>query len=126
MATSSSLATFPETQYPGLVTAFSDAHGSAHPEDIEADLEGEQETLPDLSEDDFTSVPANDNSSNYQPDKAVIPPEWKRTVAGASKGVTDRTEGEYLRYEFIALCYFGSDLLIDWLSNVSASSQRTN
>ncbi len=85
--------TYAENQYPGLVTAFSDAH-ITYDEDIQADLEGEQETLPDLAEDDFTSVPANDDT----PDQPAIPPEWKKTVAGASKGVADKTEGDYLRY----------------------------
>lgn len=89
--------THPENQYPGLVTAFSDAH-ITHDEDIQADLEGEQETLPDLAEDDFTSVPTNDGSSDQSGSEAMIPPEWKKTVAGASKGVADKTESDYLRY----------------------------
>ena len=85
--------TYAENQYPGLVTAFSDAH-ITHEEDIQADLEGEQETLPDLAEDDFTSVPANDDT----PDQPAILPEWKKTVTSASKGVADKTENDYLRY----------------------------
>ena len=85
--------TYAENQYPGLVTAFSDAH-ITHEEDIQADLEGEQETLPDLAEDDFTSVPANNNT----PDQPAILLEWKKTVTGASKGVADKTENDYLRY----------------------------
>lgn len=114
--------THPENHYPGLVTAFSDAH-ITHIEDIQADLEGEQETLPDLAEDDFTPVPINDDSPN-QPGETVLPPEWTKTVAGASKGVTDGTEGEYLRYgaHLHAFALHSHGLLIDYPSNVSAFS----
>lgn len=94
--------THPENQYPGLVTAFSDAH-ITHNEDIQADLEGEQETLPDLAEDDFTAVPPNDDSPDQPGSGTVIPPEWKKTVAGASKGVADKTESDYLRYGALVL-----------------------
>lgn len=64
------------------------------PEDIENDLEGEKETIPDLSPQDF--VP--DDSANIS--------KWQETVTGASKGVTDKMDSQYQRYALSTyLCF---------------------
>lgn len=55
---------------------------------IQADMEGEQETLPDLTPADFSMTDADETS---------VLSQWKRTVNGASKSVADNTERGYLR-----------------------------
>ena len=55
-------------------------------EAIDDDLEGEQETLPELT-------PA-DNLPPV-PDKIS---RWRKSITGASKGITDKTDGDYQRY----------------------------
>lgn len=54
---------------------------------IQADMEGEQETLPDLTSGDFSVSETEDFDVS----------QWKKTVDGASKSVTDDTERGYIR-----------------------------
>ena len=55
-------------------------------DDVEDDIEGEQETLPELTSEDKQDI--------LEPDAVS---QWREAITGASKGVTDRTEGDYLR-----------------------------
>lgn len=82
---------FSQPEYAGLAALI---NGPERPPavDVEEDIEGEQETLPDLvSGDDI-----NPDIRSSGPDISL--PELEKTVAGISKGVTDATEREYLRY----------------------------
>lgn len=56
-----------------------------HEEDIENDLEGEKETIPDLSLEDATP---SENPTVFL---------WRKTISGASKGVSEKTDSEYQR-----------------------------
>lgn len=71
-----------ELRFPGLHTALNASNGPPQ-EEIDDDIEGEQETLPDLTEED--RLPSTGIS------------QWRETIAGASKGVTDKTDGDYER-----------------------------
>ena len=55
-------------------------------EEIELDLEDEQATVPDLVHEDL------------EPGNREFMQTWKKSVFGASKGVTDKTDGEYQRW----------------------------
>ena len=55
-------------------------------EAIDDDLEGEQETLPELTPADRLP-PVSDGISR-----------WRKSITGASKGITDKTDGDYQRY----------------------------
>lgn len=56
-----------------------------HPEDVENDLDGEKETIPDLSSED---IPPSENPTVFL---------WRKTISGASKGVSEKTDSEYQR-----------------------------
>ena len=68
---------------------------SLQKDDIADDIAGEQETIPELSADDFNPPDENEGDivSGYGQAAA-----WTKTVAGASKGVSDKTDSEYRRY----------------------------
>jgi len=82
------------SQIPGLsMVLTSEPSSSQHQQaDIMEDIEGEQETLPELSPDDFEPVEAEDGTMGSTHIAA-----WTKTVAGASKGVSDKTDGDYRR-----------------------------
>lgn len=56
------------------------------PNDIIDDLNGEQETIPDLTLDDVA------------PSETLLS-QWKTSVIGASKGITEKTDTEYRRFD---------------------------
>jgi hypothetical protein len=58
-------------------------------EDIEDDIEGKKETIPNLTEDDL-----------QQPDEISGPfaAKWRESITSASKGVTEKTDSEYQRF----------------------------
>lgn len=60
-------------------------------EDIEDDIEGEKETIPNLTEDDLRHP--NEEDQDTGPFTAT----WRASIASASKGVTDKTDSEYQR-----------------------------
>ncbi|KAH9481587.1 hypothetical protein JR316_0001127 [Psilocybe cubensis] len=59
------------------------------PEDVENDLDGETETLPNLSLHDLSS----EDLDSHNPTAS----KWRDTITGASKGVTDKTDADYQR-----------------------------
>lgn len=84
---------------PGLEFVFnSDA---AHPsdqlqkDDIADDIAGEQETIPDLLAEDFDPPDEKEGDIVSGHGQAAA---WTKTVAGASKGVSDKTDSDYRRY----------------------------
>lgn len=94
---------FHQKEYAGLTMLFNTAEHPS-PDDVEADLEGEQETLPDLLEDDINPPPELDDNEAIPiagiPANNLSRAQLEQTVAGISKGVTDTTENGYLRYYF--------------------------
>ncbi|KAF8907240.1 hypothetical protein CPB84DRAFT_293072 [Gymnopilus junonius] len=70
-------------QLPGLNSIFSKER--PHEEDIENDMDGEKETIPDLS------------SGDSQPSENPTVFLWRKTITGASKGVSEKTDSEYQR-----------------------------
>jgi hypothetical protein len=63
--------------------------------DILADIEGEQETVPDLIEADFE--PEEDFEST---ESIGLPSQWEEAISSVGKGVTDSTHNEYTRSFF--------------------------
>jgi hypothetical protein len=84
---------------PGLEFVFNSE--TAHPfdqlqeDDIADDIAGEQETIPDLSAEDFNPPDESEGDIVSGHGQAAA---WTKTVAGASKGVSDKTDSEYRRY----------------------------
>jgi len=84
---------------PGLEFVFSSE--ADHPpdqlqeDDIADDIAGEQETIPELSAEDFNPPDESEGDIVSGHGQAAA---WTKTVAGASKGVSDKTDSEYRRY----------------------------
>jgi len=74
---------------------------AAHPpdqlqdDDIADDIAGEQETIPELSAEDFQPPDENEGDVVSGLGQAAT---WTKTVAGTSKGVSNKTDSEYRRY----------------------------
>ena len=62
------------------------ADARPEPNDIIDDLNGEQETIPDLTPDDAAL-------------SETLLSQWKTSVTGASKGITEKTDAEYRRFD---------------------------
>ncbi|KAF8899904.1 hypothetical protein CPB84DRAFT_1847469 [Gymnopilus junonius] len=75
--------------YAGLNTAL--CKDLPYNEDIQNDLEGEKETIPDLS--------SRDSAPSENPTVFL----WWKTISGASKGVSEKTDSEYQRCDEINL-----------------------
>ena len=58
-------------------------------EDVVDDIEGEKETIPNLTEDDLQQ-PADQNPGPFAAN-------WRASITSASKGVTEKTDSEYQR-----------------------------
>ena len=73
---------------------------AAHPpdqlqdDDIADDIAGEQETIPELSAEDFQPLDENEGNMVSGLGQAAT---WTKTVASALKGVSDKTDSEYRR-----------------------------
>jgi hypothetical protein len=66
-------------------------------EDIEDDIEGEKETIPNLTEDDLQ--PSDQSPGPFDE-------TWRASITSASKGVTDRTDSEYQRSVILLISLF--------------------
>lgn len=82
--------------------AFKDIHNlltdesqRLHQEDIDDDLEGEKETLAELTNDEITA----------ERERTKISSQWRESVNEASKGVTEGTDASYQRYFFFSFLY---------------------
>jgi hypothetical protein len=80
----------PNHDFSGHIRALLEKQPGEKPlqEDIEDDIEGEKETIPNLTEDDL-----------QQPDQSPGPfaTNWQASITSASKGVTEKTDSEYQR-----------------------------
>jgi hypothetical protein len=61
--------------------------------EVLADIEGEQETVPDLTPEDF-------EPQEGSADGIGLPSQWEEAISSTGKGVTDATHREYLRSVF--------------------------
>ena len=64
--------------------------------EILADIEGEQETVPDLTKEDFEPQEGSTDSIG-------LPSQWEEAISSVGKGVTDGTHREYIRSVFYSL-----------------------
>jgi len=78
-------------QFSGHIRAFLDKQVGEKPleEEINDDLEGERETIPDLTAGDLEDF----NDENPGPFAST----WRASIASVSKGVTDKTDSGYQR-----------------------------
>lgn len=85
------MATSVPTQFSGGIRSFLNRQPGQKPleEDIADDLEGERETIPNLTAGDLDDL----KEQNPGPFAST----WRASIASASKGVTDQTDNEYQR-----------------------------
>jgi hypothetical protein len=72
--------------------------------EIIADIEGEQETVPDLTKENFEPQEGSTDSIG-------LPSQWEEAISSVGKGVTDETHHEYIRSVFFPL--YHTDLIIE-------------
>ena len=77
--------------FKGIHDIFADESQRPHQEDIDDDLEGEKETLAELT---------NDEIAAEQERTKGISTQWRESVNEASKGVTEKTDAGYQRFFF--------------------------
>ena len=75
--------------------------------EVLADIEGEQETVPDLTEEDFEPQEGSTNT-----DSIGLPSQWEEAISSVGKGVTDETHCEYIRLVFFNTCSFNFKQLV--------------
>jgi hypothetical protein len=80
-----------DTSFLGLTNVL--ASPSTDYSEILADIEGEQETVPDLTTEDFEAL--EDSTENIG-----LPSQWEEAISNVGKGVTDTTHREYMRSVF--------------------------
>ena len=78
----------------GIYDLLTDESQNLHQEDIDDDLEGEKETLAELTNDEITAERERTKKLSSQ---------WRESVNEASKGVTERTDASYQRFFFLFL-----------------------
>jgi hypothetical protein len=91
-----------DTSYLGLINIL--ASSTADYSEIIADIEGEQETVPDLIAEDFELQEGSTESIG-------LPSQWEDAISSVGKGVTDSTHNEYIRLDFYITA---SVLSTDW------------
>ena len=74
--------------FKGIHDLLTDESQRPHQEDIDDDLEGEKETLAELTKDEITAERERTKRLSSQ---------WRESVNEASKGVTERTDASYQR-----------------------------
>ena len=77
--------------------------------EILADIEGEQETVPDLTAEDFEP----------QEGSIGLPSQWEEAISSVGKGVADTTHREYIRSVFLR---FIAVLFINWDCSLSEAA----
>ena len=77
----------------GINNLLTDESQKLHQEDIDDDLEGEKETLAELTNDEITAERERTKKLSSQ---------WRESVNEASKGVTERTDASYQRFFFFS------------------------
>lgn len=72
------------------------ASSAADYSEVLTDIEGEQETVPDLTAEDFEPQEGSTNSIG-------LPSQWEEAISSVGKAVTDTTHHEYIRSVFFTL-----------------------
>jgi hypothetical protein len=80
-----------EMSYLGLTNIL--ASSTVDYEEVLADIEGEQETVPDLTTEDFEPEEGSTDSIG-------LPSQWEKAISSVGNGVTDSTHNEYIRSVF--------------------------
>ena len=80
-----------DMSYLGLTNIL--ASSTADYSKILADIEGEQETVPDLTAEDF-------EPQEGSIDSIALPSQWEEAISSVGKGVLDSTHNEYIRSDF--------------------------
>ncbi|KDR69543.1 hypothetical protein GALMADRAFT_145298 [Galerina marginata CBS 339.88] len=98
----------------GLTNILREGSGAReNPDDVQADLECEQQTLPEHDE------PKEHSEPELTGDDLLS--QWKKTMEGTAKGVTENTHREYLRLVDACTAFLISKKLIskreEFLSN---------
>ena len=83
-----------DTNYSGLKNILTSPTGDYS--EILADIEGEQETVPDLTAEDYEPQEGSTDSIR-------LPSQWEEAISSVGKGVTDETHREYIRSVFLIL-----------------------
>jgi hypothetical protein len=81
-----------DSAFKGIDDLFSNESQRPHQEDIDDDLEGEKETLAELTSDEIAAERERTKR---------ITPQWRESVNEASKGVTEKTDAGYQRFFFL-------------------------
>jgi hypothetical protein len=89
----------PAFVFNGIKNLLTDESQKLHQEDIDDDLEGEKETLAELTNDEITAE--RERTKRFSS-------RWRESVNEASKGVTERTDASYQRYFFFSFLYHRS------------------
>ena len=84
--------------FKGIDNLLTDESQRLHQEDIDDDLEGEKETLAELTNDEITAERERTKGFSSQ---------WRESVNEASKGVTEGTDASYQRYFSFFFCTIG-------------------
>jgi|SRR5882757_3321770 len=87
------------TKYSGLTSILTSSFAGDY-SDVLADIEGEQETIPELAPPDF-----EDEDEDSHPVPAIssgLPPQWEEAISSVGKGVTETTNREYIWLVFSA------------------------
>ena len=82
-----------DTSYLGLTNILTSPSAGDY-SDVLADIEGEQETVPDLTAEDFEPQEGSTDSTG-------LPSQWEEALSSVGKGVTDATHNEYIRLVFL-------------------------
>lgn len=86
-----------ELGYVGLTSLLATESKTLHLEDIEADIKGKKETLPDVLNN------ANGSNPDHEP---LSLSDIEKTIAGYSKGISEGTESDYRRFANQLLFWF--------------------
>jgi hypothetical protein len=87
-----------DSNFSGLIGVLTAATAGGDHLEVVADIEGEQETMPDHAKMDDDND--DDSPSDHENPIGQLPAQWKKTMAQAARGVTDNTHREYIRYVF--------------------------
>jgi hypothetical protein len=82
-----------DSTFKGIHDLLTNESQRPHQEDIDDDLEGEKETLAELTGDEITAERERTNRFSSQ---------WRESVNEASKGVTEKTDSGYQRFFILA------------------------
>lgn len=104
----------PNPDFSGHIRALLSKQSGDKPlqEDIDDDIEGEKETIPNLTEDDLQQLDQN---------PGPFAANWRTSITSASKGVTEKTDSEYQRSVISFILIIIIDLVLTSLAKQCAA-----